>query len=263
MQKDYIDQLISFLEDELMPTISFEERGYASLEDANNLIFSNPLAFVLGLIFDQSIKSSVAWEGPFFLKERLGHLDVHSIAAMEVDELKGVIATKKALHRYPGSIARHVISTCDTLVENFSGSPENIWKHHRSFIGAKKNFLLMKGIGEKKANLAILMLARDFHVKFDDIENLPLAIDVHLKRVLGRSGHFDVETPEGLNEIHQNLKGHYHFPALLGTAIWSIGRHYCHESLPLCDSCPVSLHCLKGTNYEQKRDARDSQDRVQ
>jgi uncharacterized HhH-GPD family protein len=250
MQKDYIHSTIQFLERDLMPSISFEERGYASLKEANDLIFSDPLAFVLGLIFDQSIKSSMAWEGPFLLKKRLGHLDAHRIATMDYEELKGIIATKKALHRYPGSIAKHIISTCETLTENFSGEAVNLWKEQHHFKDVKKNFLSLKGIGEKKANLAILMLARDFDIQFDDIEDLPLAIDVHLKRVLDRSGFLETETPEGLKELHRKFKEQYHFPALIGTAIWSIGRHYCHETSPLCDTCPITQHCIKRIHHE-------------
>lgn len=251
MRNDYISQLAKFLESDVILNLSLEERGYASLKEANDLVFENPLAFVFGLIFDQSMKSSVAWQSPFFLKKRLGHLDMQRIAAMDEDQLRSIIAQKRALHRYPGKIAKHIVSTCKTLASKFSGEALNLWKDQRRFLDVKENFLSLKGIGEKKASLAVLMLARDFHVCFDDLENLPLAIDVHLRRVLNRSGFFDTESREGLQELHENLKDQYHrFPALFGTAAWFIGRHYCHETSPVCDSCPLAPHCLKRISHE-------------
>lgn len=246
MKSKYIHELSALLEDTLLPSLSLEERGYAGLEKANDFIFSNPLAFVLGLLFDQSMKSSIAWEGPFFLHERLGHLDAGRMALLDESFLQEVIARKKALHRYPGTIAKHIISTCATIVSEFSGDASSLWKDTSHFVLVKRNFLSLRGIGEKKANLAILMLARDFKIRFDDIEDFPLAIDIHLRRVLDRSGLFETDSREGLQKLHQEIKkGYPRFPALLGTALWFIGRHYCHETSPTCDSCPIASHCLK------------------
>lgn len=227
--------------------LSLEEKGYSHSEKANALIFSNPLAFVIGLIFDQSIQSRLAWEAPLVLQERLGHLDAQKIALMDVEELKRVIAEKKALHRYPSNMARYLIASCAVLISEFDAQAENLWKSDGTVATARKNFLRLSGIGEKKANLAILMLARDFGIHFTDIGSLRLALDVHLKRVLSRSGLFDIDTKDGLKDLHGCLQANYpQFPALLGTALWSVGRHSCHESSPQCDTCPLNQTCLRG-----------------
>lgn len=226
--------------------LSLEEKGYSHSEKANALIFSNPLAFVIGLIFDQSIQSRLAWETPLVLQERLGHLDAQKIASIDVEELKRVIAEKKALHRYPGNMARYLIASCAVLVSEFDAQAENLWKGDRTIATVRKNFLKLSGVGEKKANLAILMLARDFGIHFTDIGILPLALDVHLKRVLSRSGLFNIDTKDGLKDLQDCLQADYpHFPALLGTALWSVGRHFCHESSPQCDACPLNQTCLR------------------
>jgi uncharacterized HhH-GPD family protein len=226
--------------------LSLEEKGYSDSEKANALIFSDPLAFVIGLIFDQSIQSRLAWEAPLVLKERLGHLDAQKIASMDEEALKQVIAEKKALHRYPGNMARYLIASCSVLVSEFDARADNLWKGDRTVVIVRKNFLKLSGIGEKKANLAVLMLARDFRILFIDIRSLPLALDVHLKRVLSRSGLFNIDTKDGLRDLHDCLQADYpHFPALLGTALWSVGRHFCHESSPQCDTCPLNQTCLR------------------
>lgn len=226
--------------------LSLEEKGYSRSEEANALIFSNPFAFVIGLIFDQSIQSRLAWEAPLVLRERLGHLDVRKIASMDKGALKQVIAEKKALHRYPGNMTRYLIASCAVLVSELDAQAENLWEGDETITTARKNFLKLSGIGEKKANLAILMLARDFGIHFTDIGILPLALDVHLKRVLSRSGLFDIDAKDGLKDLHDCLQANnLQFPALLGTALWSVGRHFCHESSPQCDTCPLNHICLR------------------
>jgi len=227
-------------------TLSLEEKGYSDSEKANTMIFSEPFAFVIGLIFDQSIQSRLAWEAPLILKERLGHLNAQKIASMDKEVLKRVIAEKKALHRYPGNMAQYLIVSCSVLVSEFDARVENLWTGDGTITTARKNFLKLNGVGEKKANLAVLMLARDFKIPFTDIGSLPLALDVHLKRVLSRSGLFNIETKDGLKDLHDCLRIDYpHFPALLSTALWSVGRHFCHESSPQCDICPLNQTCLR------------------
>lgn len=98
----------------------------------------------------------------------------------------------------------------------------------------------------KKANLAILLLAREFKVKFDDMRLLDVALDSHIKRVLLRSGYFNTSTKEGTAEFNSALREvHPNFPALLGTPLWYIGRHFCTIAQPKCKTCPVSKWCLK------------------
>lgn len=241
----YLKALITFSKSEEIKRLPLSELGYSKSEEANRFVFENPLAFVLGLIFDQSISSDLAWESPMLLSKRLGHLDVNKISLTGKEELTDIIRTKRSLHRYPSVVAKYIISSCVEIVSQFNGDASNIWLS-KDINLAKKNFLQMKGIGEKKANLAILMLARDGKVQFDNIEGLPLALDVHLKRVLKRSGLFDVDTKDGVSDLHACFKQEKSdFPALLGTPIWIIGRKYCHKTVPQCSVCPLDKKCLK------------------
>ena len=43
--------------------------------EANNLLWTNPFAFLLGVVFDQSVGAGQAWRAPYLLRQRLGHLD--------------------------------------------------------------------------------------------------------------------------------------------------------------------------------------------
>ena len=97
-RKLYIQELENILKEKFQ-NLPLSEVGYSVSDEANEFIFKNSLAFILGLIFDQSILSIIAWESPFLLHKRLGHLNVKKIAEMRENDLKNIISQKKALHR--------------------------------------------------------------------------------------------------------------------------------------------------------------------
>src|SRR5438046_10376616 len=81
-------------------------------EAANELLETDPLALLIGMVLDQQVKMEKAFGGPYELKQRLGHLDVRKIAAMDPDKLDKVFRERPALHRFPGNMARRVQAMC-------------------------------------------------------------------------------------------------------------------------------------------------------
>lgn len=243
-RKLYIHELEHILKEKFQ-NLPLSEVGYSASDEANDFIFKNPLAFIFGLIFDQSILSVIAWESPFLLYKRLGHLNVKKIAEIRENDLKNIISQKKALHRYPSVVARYIIASCGVITTQFNANAANLWKT-TSISDAKKNILMMSGVGEKKANLAILMLVRNMGVSFKDIHLLPFAMDVHLRKVIERSGMFNIGTKQGMAQTMQIFQEETSvFPALLGTVIWFIGRKYCQKEKPMCNLCPLNDYCKK------------------
>ncbi|PIP16871.1 MAG: hypothetical protein COX44_03125 [Candidatus Portnoybacteria bacterium CG23_combo_of_CG06-09_8_20_14_all_37_13] len=246
MREKYILSLVQFSHSSKTKNLPIWERGFSRSDEANLLIFNNSYAFILGLIFDHGIKSNIAWTSPHKLKQRLGHLNVKRVADMEINQLTSVIAQKKSLHRFPKNTAKHIIESSRIIRDKFRSKADLIWHENKSIISAKKNFLKLCGIGEKKANLAILLLAREFRVKFDDVHLLDVALDSHVQRVLLRSGYFNTSTKEGTAELNSAFREvHPNFPALLGTPLWYVGRHFCTMTQPKCKTCPVSKWCSK------------------
>src|ERR1051325_8446823 len=68
-------------------------------EAANELLESDPLALLIGMVLDQQVKMEKAFGGPYELKQRLGHLDVHKIAGMDPDKLDRVFRERPARRR--------------------------------------------------------------------------------------------------------------------------------------------------------------------
>ncbi len=241
----YLQVIERLLKEGYIEKLSDENIGYSSNNQANELVFNNEFAFILGLIFDQSIKSSLAWEAPYLLQQRLNGLDIVKICNMEVNHLENIIKEKKSLHRYPSNIAKYVINTSKILVSDFSSQPKKIWDNN-SVKNTKTNFLKLSGIGDKKANLAIILLARDFHIKFEDMETLPLALDVHLNRILNRSGIFETKTKEGKTRLNSEFQNYFKSDVFqTSTILWNIGRNFCNEKKPNCMFCPLTNVCLK------------------
>src|SRR2546426_12113626 len=73
---------------------------------ANELLETDPLALLIGMVLDQQVKMEKAFGGPYELKRRLGHLDVRKIASMDPENLDTVFRERPALHRFPGNMAR-------------------------------------------------------------------------------------------------------------------------------------------------------------
>ena len=84
---------------------------------ADQLLVTDPLALLLGMLLDQQVPMEWAFKGPFTLRERLGDLDAAAIAAMDVDEFVAICAAKPAIHRFPGSMGKRVWEVCRHLVD--------------------------------------------------------------------------------------------------------------------------------------------------
>src|SRR2546426_8813786 len=95
---------------------------------ANELLETDPLALLIGMVLDQQVKMEKAFGGPYELKRRLGHLDVRKIASMDPENLDTVFRERPALHRFPGNMARRVQAMCAVVVKDYGGDAESVWR---------------------------------------------------------------------------------------------------------------------------------------
>src|SRR3979411_185137 len=104
---------------------------WADVPEANELLESDPLALLIGLVLDQQVKMEKAFRGPYDLKQRLGHLDARKIAAMDPDALVKIFRERPALHRFPGSMAGRVQALCQAVVTEYGGDAAAVWTKAR------------------------------------------------------------------------------------------------------------------------------------
>jgi uncharacterized HhH-GPD family protein len=134
-------------------------------ERADALLNADGTALLVGMLLDQQVPMEWAFTGPFTLRERLGHLDARSIAALDEEAFVTVCCDKPAIHRFPASMGRRVHALCAALAERFDGRGELVW--HDVADGAELYARLrsLPGFGDEKARIFVALLAKRFGVR--------------------------------------------------------------------------------------------------
>jgi len=131
------------------------------IPEADDLLATDPLALLIGMLLDQQVPMEWAFKGPFSLKDRLGgDLDAGAIAAMGEDAVVEVFCTKPALHRYPAVMARRTHELCQFLVDHYDGDAAKVWKGVRSGEELYRRLRELPGYGEEKAKIFVAILAK-------------------------------------------------------------------------------------------------------
>ena len=138
---------------------------WADVPEANELLETDPLALLIGLVLDQQIKMEKAFRGPYDLKQRLGHLDVRQIAEMDPDKLVKVFRERPAIHRFPGSMARRVQALCQAIIEDYGGDAGAVWMQARDGDDLAARIKKLPGFGDMKVKILVSILAKKFDVK--------------------------------------------------------------------------------------------------
>jgi uncharacterized HhH-GPD family protein len=166
--------------------------------EANRLLGEDPLALLIGFALDQQVTVQHAFNGPWELRRRIGHLDPTRIATMDPAELERVFRERPALHRYPASMAGRVAALCRVIVDTYDGDASRIWREARDGADLEARLRALPSIGELKVNGLLAILSRRFGVQLPGLaERLPTW------PTLG-----DVDTPEAL-ERYQSQKRAY------------------------------------------------------
>lgn len=139
--------------------------GDATIDD---LVNTNPLALLIGMLLDQQISIELAFTGPSRLVSRLdGPLTADTIAAMEVADLEAAFAIKPALHRFPASMARRVHALCAYLVEHHDGDPSALWSDVPDGRSLRRRVHALPGFGPEKSKIFVAVLAKRFGIAPD------------------------------------------------------------------------------------------------
>ena len=132
---------------------------------ANELLETDPLALLIGMVLDQQVKMEKAFAGPYELKRRLGHLDAREIASMDPEQLDKVFRERPALHRFPGNMASRVQAMCALVVKDYGGDAESVWRDARDGDDLAARISKLPGFGEMKTRIMVSILAKKFGVR--------------------------------------------------------------------------------------------------
>lgn len=133
--------------------------------DADALLNHDPNALVIGMLLDQQVPLEWAFRGPATLRERLGHLDVARIAAMDVDDLVAVACAVPAIHRFPAVMARRIHALCEALVAEWGGRADALWTDAVDGRTLARRVRSLPGFGPEKTQIFVALLAKRFGVR--------------------------------------------------------------------------------------------------
>jgi uncharacterized HhH-GPD family protein len=133
---------------------------------ANELLSTNPLALLIGMTLDQQDKLEKAFNSPYVLAQRLGHVPTaEELASFDTDELVAIFAKPPALHRFPKSMAGRVQEVCRALVDRYDGDAANLWQDVDSGAELVKRVASLPGFGKQKSQIFTALLGKQFGVR--------------------------------------------------------------------------------------------------
>ncbi|MXX01666.1 MAG: Fe-S cluster assembly protein HesB [Acidimicrobiia bacterium] len=128
---------------------------------ADRLLAEDSLALLIGMLLDQQFPMERAFFGPYLLQERLGGpLDAGEIAEWDPEEFAAIFRGPPAIHRYPASMAKRTQALCRTLVDEYDGVAERLWKEAGDGRDLYKRLKSLPGYGEMKSRVFVGILGK-------------------------------------------------------------------------------------------------------
>ncbi len=130
----------------------FKEEGTLTGDHAADAyIRESPNAALLGLLYDQRVRAEYAFMGPQRLHEKLGHLDMKSIAAHDPDAFKVLFGEPPAVHRFTNKMADMTQAVAAIVAEQFAGDAAGLWNDGAPFEVIRKRVQALPGFGAQKS----------------------------------------------------------------------------------------------------------------
>ena len=128
---------------------------------ADELLSSNPLALLIGMLLDKQDSMDTAFAGPLKIRERTGSMDAGAIAHADPEEFAAAFSQSPAVHRYPGSMAGRVQALCAAIEKDWDGEAERLWTSEdpdgKTVLSRLK---ALPGFGEQKAKIFLALLGK-------------------------------------------------------------------------------------------------------
>ncbi len=147
-----------------MPTLRITQDARA-----DELLGRDPLALLLGMLFDQQFPMERAFAGPRLLADRMGLDDTATLSAAgladaDPDALLAWFQGPPAVHRYPGSMAARTQALCRLLVERYDGRADALWADAPDGATLLRRIGELPGFGAQKAKILVALLGKQYGV---------------------------------------------------------------------------------------------------
>jgi uncharacterized HhH-GPD family protein len=163
----------------------------------DDLVNTDPLALVIGMLLDQQMPIEWAFRGPARLAARLGdHLDPAAIAALDPDAFVALAAERPAIHRFPRAMAQRIQALCAVVVADLEGDVSRLWRDAPSAEALHQGLVALPGFGDEKARILIAVLAKRFGIRPDGWERWADPFDDDEPRSVA-----DIDGPDALARV--------------------------------------------------------------
>jgi uncharacterized HhH-GPD family protein len=135
--------------------------------EADELLATDPLALLTGMLLDQQFPLEKAFFGPYLLAQRLGvtRLDARAIADHDPDDLIAIFTKPPAIHRFPAAMAERTQKLCRIIADDFDGDASALWTSATSGAELTKRIGTLPGFGKQKAQIFTALLGKQFGVQ--------------------------------------------------------------------------------------------------
>jgi uncharacterized HhH-GPD family protein len=133
---------------------------------ANELLSTDPLALLIGMLLDQQVPLERAFSAPYDLTKRLGHNPTaEELAGYDPEALAAVFSERPALHRYPKSMASRVQAMAQLIVARYDGDAGRVWGDAADGADLRRRIAELPGFGAQKAQIFLALLGKQLGVQ--------------------------------------------------------------------------------------------------
>ena len=130
---------------------------------ADDLLTSDPLALLIGMLLDQQVAMETAFAGPLKIRQRVGSLNPAALADHDPDALVDAFRQTPAVHRYPGSMAARVQELCRDVIADWGGHAAAIWTSgDPDGPQVLRRLRALTGFGEQKSKIFLALLGKQY-----------------------------------------------------------------------------------------------------
>ncbi|MCT2086738.1 Fe-S cluster assembly protein HesB [Microbacterium enclense] len=128
---------------------------------ADDLLSTNPLALLIGMLLDQQVAMETAFAGPLKIHQRIGAMDATTLAHVDPEAFAAAFSQSPAVHRFPGSMAARVQSLCTAIEADWGGDAAELWtRDDPDGATVLKRLKALPGFGEQKARIFLALLGK-------------------------------------------------------------------------------------------------------
>lgn len=207
---------------------------------ANDLLVEDSWGFLCGVICDYQMPADRAWATPYNLAQRLGGWSVELVAG-DAGAVRRAFLGPPAIHRFPNQTSGFVVEGARRVIAEYGGDASAVWHDEPTARELQARLTQFKGISQKKAAMAVEILYAQLGVPIREMEGSDIAYDVHVRRVMLRSGLAERDSVKHM--VDQARLHHPDRPGALDLPMWEIGRTWCHKTDPQCDACVIGDAC--------------------